>query len=126
MSINSLPANLDEANTSDLLIAAKSIIATPNTWCQGLNAVDEEGLLVTTGDSKACRWCSLGAILRIDPTIGYNAERMETALRAATHQMTYGRSSKYIKFNDNNSHEAVMQMWDTAIKLTQEQESVGN
>ncbi len=60
------------SNITQLLVTSRALIADRDRWCQGHNAEDAAGNMVSVSDDrgpgpviKPVRWCSMGALMRI-------------------------------------------------------------
>ena len=107
--------------TSEHLKSAKKLIENEQNWIKNTYALDAEDNEVDYADKKACKFCSFGALQRI----GLNFFEMEAAhdvlLKAVrSKDPTILKVSVY---NDNHSHEEVMNMWDVAINMAEEYEN---
>jgi hypothetical protein len=104
-----------------LLRDAKKKIGTPETWCKGYFAKDDEGYNVNSLHNKAVRWCSIGAI----NFCSYDGEDTVRACKYLA-QSLYTVLDTYMgiqSFNDdeNTTHKDVMQAFNRAIKLAQKE-----
>lgn len=97
---------------SEILIKAKALISDPNKWIQDVYAKDDQGKECDARDSRACYFCSVGALDRITEDV-YSY----TARSYLKEQMC----ASVPNFNDNNTHAVVMQAWDKAIALAQKE-----
>lgn len=57
-------------NITNILIAAKALIDTPEKWIKGSNAEDGNGIVVSLEDKRAVCFCTVGAVLRVSEDIG--------------------------------------------------------
>ena len=102
---------------SEILIAMKEKIATPEKWLQGGHAKNVEGEYVDPESKDAICWCSLGAAW---------------AVTHSTPEDSYFTALEYVrKFTDKDllfwnddperTHEEVMNAFDKAIALAQKE-----
>ena len=112
----------DKVNTTDNLIKAKAIIADPANFTTEAMARDYSGECVNANSPSATCFCSLGALMK---SSGY--EYMCGCLRSDEYinlntaaKILDKNSFDVVDFNDRNSHERVMEMFDLAIKLSKE------
>lgn len=106
---------------SEQLKAAKSLIDEPHKWTQGVPARNIYNKNVPFDSENACRFCSVGAIWRLNTTMKeltrYNSSPLTSYLNFVSWK------EGIAAFNDNNNHAEVMKVWDKAIELA---ESEGN
>lgn len=103
---------------SEILRKAKALIDTPEKWIQEAYAVNDKGWEVELSNPSACKFCSLGAIHRInddnddahDATFDYLKNAMGTYVDG---------------YNDTHTHAEVMAKWDEAISLAEADERGG-
>jgi len=84
------------------LIAAKSVIDTPDKWCRG-NEVCREGVW------QRCAYWALVAAIGTTVVEG----RLGSAIAALTSQ--YGNNGKLQGWQDRHTHIELMALWDKAI-----------
>lgn len=105
---------------SEVLIAAKALIDTPEKWTQGKYAIDAQGIDCNPTSSMAVCRCSQGALLAVFE--GYS--RIQLTITSVGRYL--GRAvdddGDYIGFQDTHTHPEVMAMWDRAIELAIEDE----
>lgn len=102
--------------TSALLKKALAVIAKPENWCQGHNAVDSWDGPVDITESTAVAFCSFGAISKASRgSDGYG--KMTEYLQAAVKETT---GNTYVSdYNDNHTHEEVKALFRKAIALAE-------
>lgn len=117
----------DKRTIVEILLEAKSIIENPDNWCQGGLYQREDGSYAATAYEKGvCRFCSIGAIHKVVPwgrgkTLE-NIRKAITYLNRAIDLNSHGPFGAAIgTFNDMNPHEVVMEMWDDAIRIAEEE-----
>ena len=97
----------------EVLIDAKNLISDPNNWLRTALACDKEGFPVDPEDKNACKWCASGALLKVA-----HGEPLDKAvdllLRVLDVSLTQADVAIPI-FNDNSTHEEVMELFDKAI-----------
>jgi hypothetical protein len=112
-------------NAHELLIAARSLIETPEKWTQGVGARSVFGDQRSALSPEAVCFCADGALYRAgEPDFGgpiYNL-----AVRALNRSLV-GEGSpydpyNYIEFNDagDTTHADVLAMFDRAISATKD------
>lgn len=106
-------------STVELLTAAKGLIANPENWTRGCAARNILGKPVTTLNSTAYSFCGVGAIDRATHELGLSYKAQNVAIKAL-HSLIKGSVSG---FNDEHTHEEVMQLFDTAINNLKMKES---
>lgn len=91
----------------EVLVAARALIDTPEKWTKGSMGRTASGACVVASHRDACRWCAIGAVIRVDGSVGYRAW---DALDAAS-------GSAAPMFNDapSTTHADVMNLFDRAI-----------
>lgn len=99
--------------TSEALQKAKELISTPEKWAQGDIAFDSNGEPTSALSICAERWCSLGAIVRVDGGVNYTFGNSRRMLSDAL------SGNKIADWNDatGRTHEEVMDAFDRAIAL---------
>lgn len=118
--------------TSEALKQARALIDTPEKWCQGSYALNENGMS-SYGDSPlACRFCSVGALQHTNPLMFDRERKYKTRpampvlrqfLDRAADRVSLGRFNNVVDFNDSRTHDQVMKVWDLAISLAEEEEA---
>lgn len=111
---------------SDLLKQAKQVIADEENWTQRVLARNAENYMVAVDSAAACKFCSIGAILKvIYPlyTETYVRDTKYALLRNCL--LDTGYSGSLGSYNDTHTHAQVMQMWDKAIQLVEADEQQG-
>jgi hypothetical protein len=125
----------------EILISAKELISDENKFCRHYYAIDDLGVQLDSASCRAVKWCSLGALelgaLELKNKLaarvfgeelqengswwGDNNDSFYVArdyLNIAAKEMGF---ENLVKVNDTpNSHGLVMQMFDMAIKLAEE------
>lgn len=108
---------------SELLIKSKALIADPANWTQYHYARNKFGGDVEVADEAAVCFCSIGAIFRAEgetPDDEYDSNTQSEAIVALADAMDM--NGCVAMFNDQNTHERVMEKWDLAIKNAQAKE----
>jgi len=114
----------------DVLLKAKSLIADPAHWTQGVYARDAEGFDVGPNSPTAVCWCSYGAIDATAPDFTAENTAAGTFLKDAALALfptsvpwradapfnVYGP----VDVNDKMTHADVMRMFDKAAELAGE------
>ena len=95
--------------TLEILEAARALIAEPEHWCQGAQALDATGTVRRPCSRLAVRWCSLGATDRVTR---YKGIRADNALYSA---LGMPPDIGIANFNDSHTHAEVLDLFDRAI-----------
>lgn len=104
---------------TQILVAAKALIANPVNWTQGAGARNLVGQSVPVLSDEAHSFCSLGALDKALSVRDHSPGMDEKAYSFL------GKSAANVSislFNDRHSHEEVMEMWDKAIHLAKQAE----
>ena len=99
--------------TVEILEAARALIAKPEHWCKGAQALDATGTVRRPCSRLAVRWCSLGATDRVTR---YKGIRADNALYSALGMPPEGIAN----FNDSHTHAEVLDLFDRAIAAERE------
>lgn len=115
-------------NVAEFLIGAKKLIEDPAKWTKGWFARTSFNGMVGSLDERATCFCSLGALERYDghelPINKYNPLTGDPHIsRFAQDALQEVMGCAVEDFNDEHSHEEVMQKWDEAINLAKAQEA---
>ena len=94
-------------NDVDVLTRARALIASPENWCQGYYAKDINGRWCEATADQAHCFCALGALIHVDKTS--NAV-------VWLHSVLPRTCQSIPKFNDENTHAAILSLFDKAIK----------
>ena len=95
---------------------AKAKIATSSTWAKGALARDKNSKPVSTVDPRACRFCSVGALLVSDVPYLLGDPARDLLDKAAS-EIRSIHNTDIITANDSSSHKTVMKIWDRAIEM---------
>lgn len=114
---------MERSELKRILTEARDLIRNPVCWSQNYFGETAEGEMVDGTDPRACRFCSAGAIQRVVQTEDWSLEsEAEDYLVRFLPEDWLGRDNgngRYTRnirvFNDTQSHEAVMAVWDRAI-----------
>lgn len=112
-----------------VLETAQNLLSRPGAWTQGALARDAQGVEVGTHAPEACCWCATGAV--IASMEGYDAGdhddvwEFEIAVEYLNEALGFRCQTDDLlteEWNDDleRTHEDVLQMFDRAIKLAQE------
>lgn len=104
---------------SEQLKAAKALIDAPHKWTQGVPARDQKENNVPFDSGKACRFCSVGAIWRVNTTLTQLGEFVDAPVRAV---LSKAAGMEIVGYNDSHNWEDVMNVWDKAIALAERDE----
>lgn len=101
-----------------VLQSARDLIAKPENWIQRYDAVDAKGNYAYADSPSACKWCALGAILKVSPNsgTGFTIAEMHVvpALPKAYRIATPGYYN-LTEYNDTHTHRSVIKMFDKVI-----------
>lgn len=98
---------------SEILVKAKKLIATEQTWCQGLLAMNEYG--ETKPRAKdAIAWCAIGAVQKIS-----RANKPLAYIDNIAEEQGWNSTDA---LNDETDHATVMWMFSKAIKEARKDE----
>ena len=89
-------------------LAALKLIATENKWTQGALAVDDIGCYVDPRHSSACRFCSLGAIIKITGAASFRYYELFNILNNFFNR---NGLKSLVAFNDTESYHNVIERW---------------
>lgn len=112
-------SSLNPCQMAEDLIAARALIATPETWCKLAVARNATGGLELARSKDACKWCATGALARacgrsIAEIRVMRAER-ELVFSAAALGIGEDNRRNLPYLNDTNNHETIMRIFDHAI-----------
>lgn len=108
---------------SELLKAAKVVIADPVHFTKGAIARDQYGGCTGVNSENATCWCSVGAYYKVLPPSLVASEIDEQAFGYLTKVVDKLSYNSVANYSDTHSHNKVMKMWDEAIKLAEEAEA---
>ena len=103
---------------TQILQAARDLIAKPENWTQDDFAKAADGSGVDSNNDKAVCWCSLGALHKVSPPVEDNQTK-----KLAKILLRKAMGGPIAAFNDAHTHEEVIAAWDEAIKLAKEDEN---
>lgn len=109
------PLLLVTMNTLEILKAGRELLADPTNWCQGSLALNGDKLDVEPLDERACSWCSIGAIMKVNPHEAIKPARLHLE-RALPPEWKPKSGRNVLGFNDTHSHSEVLAVWDKAIQ----------
>lgn len=101
-------------NTLEVLTQARELISDPARWTRGYMARNKSGDAVSEKSPGAVCWCSIGAMMAVAGSFPNEIYLAWDVLE----QLTGVGLLAY--FNDNHTHEQVMEMFDAAIILAGE------
>jgi hypothetical protein len=99
------------SSVREQLVAARDLIADPERWTQGAYARDVNDEPTMALSASACKWCPVGAVMRVTGS-PYGWGPGTGALSVAAN----GLSASVV--NDEQGHAAVLAMFDRAIEAT--------
>lgn len=105
---------MSENKALHILVCAREILSDPDHWTKGTLARTKTNKMTTTSNPAACRYCSMGAIVKCSGNI-YEENDATIILEEAI-------GGNIIAFNDNvrTTHDDLMKMWDKAIRIAKE------
>ena len=109
------------------LESARQLISDPRRWTIYYSAEDKDGEPVDFNSDKAVCWCSLGALRKVV----YESSSKPENIAKAEEFTAYGYlldavdlaktgCGSVVGFNDTHTHQEVMELWDSAIKLAKQ------
>jgi hypothetical protein len=106
-----------------ILAEARLLISDPQDWCKGTFAIGKTGRTLVSGSPRAVKHCAVSAImLAARRTVGKKREADQIAERVMALIAPAGsdprEAQKYIwSINDSHGHEAVIELFDTALAM---------
>lgn len=91
---------------------ARELILDPKHWTKHVSARDVHGVPVSSFDTNAVCFCSVGALDRVSANSDFPYRTMENILLSATMDHSY---HSVPAFNDNNPHDVVLALWDHTV-----------
>lgn len=112
---------------SELLKSSKELIIDPTHWTQKYLARDQNGKSTNYAGEDAVCWCSLGAVEKITIDV-FGSEYLVARYNARNAaidclNMASNGCGCITTFNDEHTHEEVIDMFDKAIALAQKDEA---
>lgn len=102
--------------TSELLIAAKALIANPKNWTQGVLARGPFKEEIEWYSANACSFCSVGAVYRTNIKLKTAMSDWDDAFHYLNKQSAnLFHLPTITRANDALDHSQVMAIWDAAI-----------
>lgn len=105
-------AKVTPAQILQTLIDGRALIATPESWTQGVAARDVNGVPIDPLSEGAVCFCTSGALQAVTPYTIPAAQFLWKALDAIM-----GQPWGPIGYNDTHTHAEVLAVWDKAIEL---------
>ena len=109
----------------DLLVEARTLIATPEAWTQGAAARDADGEPVGVEHEDAVSWCATGALncamyrhvdsLDVPPRLQQTRNQAGTILTRTVRALTLGHYTEATTYNDQTNHGCIVHAFDIAI-----------
>src|SRR3990167_5534137 len=101
----------------EVLLQAKGLISTSQSWCKGNFAITASGWGTSSRDERAVAWCTIGAIEKVGPDF-YIRNMAYTYLMKAINDLHPEVTGVSLSaFNDMADHNQVIQVFDLAIEL---------
>ena len=104
----------------ETLTAARSLIANPESWTQGVYARDEKGKQTGVWDANAVCLCSIGAIAKAANS--HLANPIPHPVKSVLEKCGIKNCIDLVSFNDSHTHEQVIALFDRAIATAETQE----
>jgi len=105
------------------LTHAKALIKDKEHWIKDDFATTFSGDAVSSWDERAVRFCAVGANRKAAGM--NNSEASRKYLAIACRIMTLGEHSHVARFNDDSTHEEVLELFDIAIAWAIGAENIG-
>lgn len=86
-----------------------------DSWCQKHMAVDADGKPCCPTDKHADRFDIMGAIVRTGQKLGASGQTTFHAQQIVQGNLGQGYNHNLTKFNDNNTHEAVVELLERTM-----------
>ncbi|NLS03587.1 hypothetical protein HGP14_09475 [Rhizobium sp. P32RR-XVIII] len=99
-------------SAADVLKDALAMISAPHKWAKGAIAFDRHGNQVKPLDEKACRFCMVGAIQRLQPNADDYGQAIMILRKACGSQSIF-------EFNDQCGHKAMTKVMRRAISYAE-------
>ena len=109
----------------DLLVEARTLIASPEAWTQGAAARDADGEPVGVEHEDAVSWCATGALncamyrhadsLQIPLPLERARDQAGTILTDTVRALTLGHYTEATTYNDQTNHSCIVHAFDIAI-----------
>jgi hypothetical protein len=107
-------------NNKELFQAAFALIKNPATWTKDYYAKSIEQTFVTPESEEAVCWCSQGALIKVlskDNMVMEDNTVYNQLTKAAKKHLPKLYGCNYLAmFNDGNTHEAVVALWEEVGK----------
>lgn len=114
---------MNNEKISEILTAAKAVIQDPVNWIRNDFAWDMHGNSLDDGTAHdAVCFCSLGALQKI--TQHQSGDSTDVPYYQAVDYLYQAVGGNVVEFNDIHTHEEVMNAWDKAIALAEEDERI--
>lgn len=111
--------------SSQVLMKAKELIATPDAWTKDELAKDAFGVATDPLGPNARCYCSIGATIKANHFYGSTSNtRSRAYLSMAVQELVPETTIPAVSdYNDTHTHEEVMTMFNKAIALAKEDEN---
>ena len=92
---------------------ARDLISDSSRWCQGVSARTQDGFAVEPGHAEACRWCSIGAIVR---ACAKNTDMVQPCIDALCTNLPPRLIQPLAFYNDTRDHDFILALFDKTIQ----------
>lgn len=107
---------VDARQIGRVLVFARDLIKTKNSWATEWMAFNSEGLGCPPESQTACRWCGLGAIYRACSELQLKDFRTATLDELRKEARALYKTDRFERVNDYHGHAAVLRCFDTTLK----------
>ncbi len=104
--------------TIKVLRGARKLVANPKTWTREADAKTADGDTVDATNTKACRFCAEGAIIRSANDLGLNGFYAYYAMKPSLSRLAtrLGLGAPLAVVNDKRGRRAALSVIDAAIR----------
>lgn len=127
MNFNFLSENraVSKQQVAELVHKVRTLLASEKSWAKGFYARDRDGNQVMDTDSRAIRWCLVGACWKesgIDlEHEGSDSSVAHLTIRFLQHvgRMHFATTQTLSQINDSRTHKEIIDLLDRAIQITE-------
>lgn len=105
---------MSQLTIKEVLIQARKKIEDPKNWCQVYAALNRAGIPVAPEEPTACHFCAYGAISSVAGLKNIKLKRETVSILRNAAQSVF--KVGIITVNDGMGHEAILKVFDKAIK----------
>jgi len=111
---------MSDKTTVDVLREARALLSDRKHWTHHAYARDARSVAVEPRDSRAARWCAMGALERVRPATDSAVITLAAHMlaRAVSGRQT-GAAGTVMAVNDMRGYRFVLAMYDEAIRLAE-------